>query len=271
MMGGAVGVRIQLEIPAFFCPLFSGFCAFPVISGRSLLIRARPQGGRRWLVDSGVKSHGVSSFESLHYTLDKTLTLELQRQRPELLFLHAAVIGSGKYAVALLSVSGGGKSTTSLAALRAGMHVYSDELAPVDLNSSRVWPYRRALGLKAPPSSIYVRTRQRAIRIGRQWFLPPVPAEIRSRNQPVPLCALVLLDQNNRHSTGIEKLSSAAALTGVYSHCLNPFAHDNGGLSSVHKLVSEIPCYRISSAAPEDTVSVLRQLLESSGPHFSPR
>jgi hypothetical protein len=228
-----------------------------------LSLRARSKGGCHWVIDYGVyrKYARACGTAALHYTVDKALILELQRQHPELIFLHAAVLGDPTGAIAVLAASGVGKSTTSLAALQAGLRCYSDELAPLDLEKLCVWPYPRALSLKTRPDLRNFRGTPRIHRIGQQWFLPLDSSRAQARNRPVPLRALVILDRAGNEYSRIARLSGAKALANVYSHCLNPMAHDKGGLSAVRRLLDALPCYHFSSASPVDTVAFLHELL----------
>jgi hypothetical protein len=53
--------------------------------------------------------------------------------------VHAAMIGSGDVAVLLAGKSGTGKSTLAYAASKAGLDVYSDDAAYIQLEPRRVW------------------------------------------------------------------------------------------------------------------------------------
>lgn len=261
--GALLGIRLRLEIPACLHPLFSGLCGSFAVSPHLLTLRARSKGGCHWAVDYGPnrKFGEACGHAALHYTVDKALILELQHRHPELLFLHAAVLGDPTGAIAVLATSGVGKSTTSLAALQAGLRCYSDELAPLDLERLCVWPYPRALSLKTRPKQRNFRVTPRVHRIGQQWFLPLDSGRVHARDRPVPLRALVILDRVENACSRTVRASGAAALANVYSHCLNPMAHDKGGLPAVRRLLDALPCYHFSSASPMDTVAFLHELL----------
>lgn len=82
------------------------------------------------------------------FLFEKDLTIELQYQRPDLFFVHAAVVERDGKAVVLAAPSGTGKSTLTLALLHAGFRYLSDELAPFDLVTLQVMPYPHALCLR---------------------------------------------------------------------------------------------------------------------------
>ncbi|MGF1613094.1 MAG: hypothetical protein ACFCVA_04045 [Gammaproteobacteria bacterium] len=207
---------------------------------------------------SDLRGRGLAS---LHYAIDKALTIGLQRRRPDLLFLHAAVIGQEEQVVAVLAPTGGGKSTTALAALEARLTIYSDELAPIDLETLRVWPYPRALVLKHRPSSMTVHGRLRAARLGERWYFPLHLGAWRPRSRRPRLNSLVILQTSHRTVTAMETIPPAHAMALVYSHCLNPLAHPRGGLPATRHLVSTLPCYRLESGDPSQAVVLIRRLL----------
>jgi hypothetical protein len=87
--------------------------------------------------------------------LKKELTIDLQKIRRELYFLHAASLSLAGQGLLIVAASGRGKSTTAWALLHHGFDYLSDELAPVDLGSLRVQFYPHALCLKKAPTLPY--------------------------------------------------------------------------------------------------------------------
>lgn len=264
LCGVALGVPTLIEAPTVICRLFQGLLCGGNIGRKQLDVRASLDSrGQRWSLVEGRNGcraigHGLAA---LHYAIDKSLTVGLQRIRPDLLFLHAAVFANSECAVALLGRQGAGKSTTALAALDAGLRCYSDELAPIDPNTFRVWPYARALVLKHRPRRMSTRSRLQATNLGRRWYIPLQTRSGYRGAEPRLLKALVVLERSNRDTTALEILDPTRALTQTYSHCLNPLAHPRGGLPAAHRLASTLPCYRLESSDPELAVGLIRQLL----------
>src|SRR5262249_9662387 len=75
------------------------------------------------------------------FLFEKDMTVELQKLRRDLYFVHAAVLQFGRTVFMLVGESGSGKSTTTWALLHHGCGYWSDELAPVDLQTLGVYPY----------------------------------------------------------------------------------------------------------------------------------
>ena len=100
--------------------------------------------------DPPLQAHDDGDFLFL---FEKDLTIELQKVRPALYFVHAAVLEYQGKGLMLIAASGGGKSTTTWALCHHGFRYLSDELGPVDVRTLKVVPYPHALNLKeAPPS-----------------------------------------------------------------------------------------------------------------------
>jgi hypothetical protein len=257
------GVWVRLDIPRILIPLFPGPPFRMDYGPAPLCIEARLGPYPQWRISERAnftQTRG-SGLGSLHYAIDTMLTLGLQRCRPDLLFLHAAVFVSAGQAVAVLASPGGGKSTTALAALEAGLACCSDELAPIDLETLRVWPYLRALVLKHRPSNITTRPRLRATRLDQRWYVPLRFCAWRRRPERPRLKSLAILERSREGATGMASIAPARAMAHVYSHCLNPLAHDRGGLPAVRHLVNSLPCYRLESADPELAIALIRRLL----------
>jgi hypothetical protein len=121
-----------------------------------------------------------------------------------LVSLHAATVGVSGAAAAIIGNSNDGKTTTAIAALRAGLRLYGDERCVIDRNGL-VYPFPRALNVRAPgrrlliadriggPDPVGDALRERAdgdwadVRFGEllpAWTCPP----------PEPLRAVFLLE-----------------------------------------------------------------------------
>ena len=108
-----------------------------------------PSDDGRWLGQGPSEMVTVPQATDVLAWLDDALTIGVQHHRQDLFFLHAAALVRDGRAVLLIAESGGGKSTTTWAALHHGFALLSDELAPVDPDSLVVEPFPRAICLKA--------------------------------------------------------------------------------------------------------------------------
>ena len=119
------------------------------------------------------------------YMFEKDMTIETQKLRPDLYFVHAAVLELDGRALALVAPSGYGKSTTTWGLLHYGFKYLSDELAPVHLTTMHVNPFPHALcSRRFHPTPIHyrkklsIRTTRRTCRLSafrakRRWRVSP--------------------------------------------------------------------------------------------------
>lgn len=180
------------------------------------------------------------------YLFEKELTIELQRRRPDLYFLHAAALEFGGKAILLVAPSGGGKSTQAWGLLHHGFHYLSDELAPVNLRSMSVTPYPHALCLKNEPPRGYslpvgiLRTR-------RTLHVPTTKLPSRTVLRPVRLGAVLFLEYCAAESTAasLQQVSKGEAAARLFTQALNPLAHREDGLAAAATIACQAACYRL--------------------------
>ncbi len=113
-----------------------------------------PEGHFR-LVRDGAGGETVTDLGDLLYAFDGDLTVELQKLRLDLLFLHSGVMSWTEKTVLLVADSGAGKSTTCWGLSQLGAAFMSDELTPIDLATLTVLPFLRAIGLKQEPPPVF--------------------------------------------------------------------------------------------------------------------
>ena len=118
----------------------------------------RSRAGRRPLRYAVTRARGVERFiltgpgdhhwrprgdGDLLYFLDGDLSIQLQKRRPDLYFLHSAVLGRHGLAALLVGPSGVGKSTAAWALSHHGFDFKGDELAPIDVETRTITrPFR---------------------------------------------------------------------------------------------------------------------------------
>jgi hypothetical protein len=173
------------------------------------------------------------------------VTIELQKLRPDLYFLHAGAVERGGKAVLLAAEAGGGKSTTTWALLHHGFRYLSDELAPLELESMTVLPFLRALCLKSRPPEPYG-LREAATVGSRVTHLPVQSLPGGVVNDPVPVGALVFVNRESGPAEPrLRRLRSARAAQLLYANALNPLAHADDGLAGALRIVERIPCLEL--------------------------
>jgi hypothetical protein len=186
-------------------------------------------------------------LDNLLFLMEKDITVELQKRRPELLFLHAAAVEWAGKAYLLAAESGNGKSTTTWALLSHGFGYLSDELSPVDLVSMAVFPYPHALCLKQPPAVPYGLP-PRAIDLGRTVHIPVASVSPAQPLAAVPIGAVFIVKYRSELDVpNLRAMGPAEASTRLYVTALNALSHVNYGLDAVVSIAERVPCFAIES------------------------
>lgn len=182
------------------------------------------------------------------FSFEKDLTIELQYQRPDLFFVHAAVVERHGKAVVLVAPAGTGKSTLTLALLHAGFRYLSDELAPFDLVTLQVMPYPHALCLKAEPPEPF-KLPKGAIRTLNTIHIPTDYLPAAALSEPVPLAAVFFIHRGGDAGPKalLREVGSAEAAVRLYANALNALAHSGDGLDAAVRIVLNVPCYELDS------------------------
>jgi hypothetical protein len=200
------------------------------------------------------------TLSSLVHTVDKHLTVEVQRRRPDLLFVHAAVLHCGSHAVVLAGDSGRGKSTLALALATGGFGFMSDELAPIDPRTLLVEAYPRALGLKRTVPGLTLPPRARHL---ERTIHVPV-AELVAGGVPpqMPLSAVFFVSHDPAAiAPQIVPLSAAETAARLYVVSLNALAHPAAGLDAVAGIAAGVRGHALATAGLADTCTLIHALV----------
>ena len=215
-----------------------------------------------WQLRSGDDVIHCSTLADLIYDFEKDMTIRVQLQRPELLFIHGAAIACEDRCVMIAGESGAGKSTLCWTACNEGFEYMSDELAPVNVSAGLVEPYPHAICLKERPDYTYplpaeVVDASRTIHVNADDIPGDIAGQLR------PLAAIVFIDQGRYGNTAPVLISAAEAAMRLYANSLNQLAHENDGLAAVRRIAKRVPSYMLRRAAPTSMVDSVRQVLES--------
>lgn len=210
-------------------------------------IRTRETRPNFALIRDGQPALDCEDLGDLLYFLERDLTVELQKRRADLFFLHSASLDWRGKACLLAAESGSGKSTTTWGLLFHEFGYLSDELSPIDLESMHVLPYPHALNLKRSPAGPYPLPKE-AIHLGATIRVPvrhlPGATILGSR----PLGAVFLLAHRPELSAPeVRAIGPAEASARLYVNALNALAHPNHGLDAVVRIAEQVPCFSIAS------------------------
>jgi hypothetical protein len=192
----------------------------------------------------------ASRFEDadgLLFHLDKCLTIALQRQRPELYFLHAAAVAIGDRVAVLAAPPGSGKSTLTMALLERGLSYLSDELAPIDISRLLVYPYAHAVCLKSHPPEPF-RLPQGTVAIGKRFHVASGLFAAAAVDEPLPLAAFVFLRRSLGSAVMSRRIGAAAGAAHLLANTLNASAHQSDGLNVAVSLAQRVPSFEMDTS-----------------------
>ncbi|SDW99276.1 hypothetical protein [Thiocapsa roseopersicina] len=213
------------------------------------------------LVRNGSEIGRGLDASKLLFALQQDIVVGIQRLRPDLVFVHAAVVQRDGRAFLLAAPSGSGKSTLCWALLHYGFRLMSDELAPVEPETLRIKPFPLAVTLKMrPPQSFPLPPS--TLETHRSHYIPIDAMPCAPATEPAPIGAILFVDYASNHSApALCKLSAAEAAYRLYPNVLNALAHQSMCLDDVIRMTCSVPCWYLASAALEGTAKEVAGLL----------
>jgi hypothetical protein len=220
-----------------------------------------------WISRGGREPLSASDAGELLFLFEKDLTVEIEKLRSDLYFVHAAVVALEHAAVMLVGESGSGKSTTTWALLHHGCRYFSDELGPIALQTGEVYPYPHALCLKDVPPGAY-RLPQNTLYTERTLHIPTADLPSMVGDSPIPLAAIFFLQYRPEATAPVvEPLSKAEATARLFANALNPLAHAGDGLDGAIDVCTRVASVKLFSADLAATCALvkttLKRLIES--------
>lgn len=215
---------------------------------------------QHWVVSSPrTQSRHVETHADRLRWMEKALILELQLASPNLMFVHAGVVERDGNAVMIVGRPGAGKTTFTHTLINRGWRFVSDELAPIDPVSGKIWPYPRAFWFKQPPRAT---AGEKSFALGGDFYrlLPRASSRV-DADQPLSCNAVVLLERDDNKACHL--LTPAASATRMMPHLLNNEAHSNWGLGEVARFCSKRPCFVMGRSEPTRMSDQLDELVVS--------
>jgi len=207
---------------------------------------------------------GTASFSDasdLIFHLDKLLTIELQYQRPDLYFIHAAAVALNGRVALLAAPPGTGKSTLTLALLNNGFSYLSDELAPIDVRTMTVHPYAHALCLKAVPPQPYVLPPRTLA--GERFHVPVAALSAPIVTEALSLAAIIFIQRSQGAPAGSLPITPARAAARLMANTLNPMAHHGHGLDVAVTIAQAIASFELDSSDLQQACNSVETILSS--------
>lgn len=261
-----VGIWVRCAGPYSYGLLLKGYSAF--LAGSDLepdldySVVALQDAGFDLLLDGQPVETAADEYDLL-YCFEKHMTMEVQKRRQDLLFMHAAALEYDGRVSLLVAPSGSGKSTTAWALINNGFRYLSDELAPIHLETLQVHPYPHALCLKAVPPEPFGLPEETlhtsyTLHVPVEYF----PGEL--CGTPAPLAAIFFLRYDPTVGEPVTKpISKGEAGARIYSNALNLLAHARYGLDAAVKVANHSQCYELITSDLQKTCALIKSTLQN--------
>jgi hypothetical protein len=213
--------------------------------------------------DSGYLFSSASEIEfsedQLSLLLDmirEEVHLQFMRARPDLLWLHAAVVEKNGYALLISGRSGQGKSTLSTKLCERGWHLLSDDIAPTSMQADIVYPFpqapRRRLfpGSVIEPHKIHTLDREQVVVHSHDVHLSPVPVK-----------SIAYIEFMVDESATLERLTAGAAALELLRNSVNFGDHKEAAVARAATLGTRIPSYKLCYGSVTTAADHLESLL----------
>jgi hypothetical protein len=185
---------------------------------------------------------------------------------------HAAAVAIDGRGIVMAGPSGAGKSTLTLALLRDGAQLLTDELTLIAADDRTVLPYPRAMHVSPAtvdllPELAFLHERPRqALGADSEWSVSTRDLERAfgaTVAPPTPLAAIVLLDERGGPDDPPTMLDVSGAETAIALVRGTPAAaRDFGGaLARLGPIVSAVPTFRLQATGLARSAAVIRERL----------
>ena len=182
----------------------------------------------------------------------------------DFLFLHAGVVSRLGRALLLPARMDCGKSSLTLALMRAGWDYLSDELAPIDPVTRRVYPFPKLIGLDADGLQLFPGLEERLDdRNGLSSELTERyvrPGDVESRvADPSKVAWLVFPTSDFGGPARLTPLPTAAAVEAMAKNCFNLFRYEDRGVALLAKVAKEGRAFTITGGSPTERAELITQ------------
>jgi hypothetical protein len=215
-----------------------------------------------FVLRTGASAIVASDEAAFLYLFEKDMTIELEKLRQDLYFIHGAGLVVQQRAFLLVGPSGNGKSTLTWALSHSGFAYLSDELAPIDISTLEVWPYPHAICLKDAPAPPYELPAE-ALRTTRTLHVPAHLLQGRVCAQRTRLSAIFFVSYSPTVTEpAANEISAAEATARLYTNALNPLAHAQDGLDAAAQIASAVLCLNLKSADAASTCELIKSIFD---------
>ncbi len=232
--------------------------------------------GTDWLVFEGepvayAEEKPTTNFRLAFYGSSKLIRLSFRRN-DDWHSLYAAALRLGDKAVVVSAQSGIGKTTLALELMARGAGFFSDEFVFIRKSDSMVSGLPRALLIRERTLSVFSDPRLKAVCEASSPRMPhgdPVwdnidPGDVFGEHVfagPAPLAAAIMLERGSGIGPAVVERVPAALAAADFTKRVNVELAAFDRLTSTARLLSGVPCYRVTASSPASAADAVEELL----------
>lgn len=176
--------------------------------------------------------------------------------------IHSGAVGTSEGALLMPGAPDTGKSTTTTALITAGFGYLSDEVAPIDPVTSRVYPYPRRVALDEIALDLFPgladRLQDREGLRGHPFQRFIRPEDLGSKtSDPMPVRWLVFPSKDMAGAPRLTPVTRAEAVELLAANCFNLFRYEGRGVIMLSRVVAEAEAYQLSGGTALDRSRLL--------------
>jgi len=210
--------------------------------------------------DGDVFGHYEGEDEFL-LELEKLVMDDVMKHLPHLCFIHAAVVAKDNEAIIFPGRSGAGKSTLAMALAQRNWCYFSDEIAPIEKKTQRVYAFPRGIKLKEgaldlfslPKKAIEMKNAQRN-------YFNSFRNKAANQRTTSKIKYILFPDYNPTVQSSLTPVSKTIAVCFLAACSLNFYSDRGDPYIFLRNLVEDVNCYKITTNDIGESCSIIENL-----------
>lgn len=212
----------------------------------------------RWIIKvdgrpDRIESDRIAAIRGLHH---ETMHGVMERCR-RYVYVHAGVVEWEGRALVFPGVSHAGKSTLTLAMVRAGARFLSDELLVFDPTTGCAVPYPRAMKIRDCCVHYFADIAPHFVGDGEARYLKSTGKGVYELSRGAPLGMVVTAKWNPDRPTALSEIGAGRAFLALTQSALNFGSHGTRTIDHLADLVAGAKCRQLSWRNAQEAVRAL--------------
>ena len=209
--------------------------------------------------------HGVGHYadkQEFLFRFEQMVMRDVMEQLPHLFLFHAAALANEHGAFIFPGPSGAGKSTLAMALAERNFHYLSDELAPIEKRTHKVYPFPRSIKLRPKSFDLFSISKKIPEKERTQSKYFNIYKHTAEKSDAVYKVKCILFPSYDpTEKPSLIPVSKAVAVCMLAQCCSDLCTYQKDFLLSLSELVNNISCYEIITNNIEESYSIIEKLM----------